>query len=96
MANIVLTDTQYRGLIAGAIQREHAAASSVFKAQSGGSFRARTASDKPTPAVARYKQLEATWAPVLQQINAMPVVQALKGVLPDPRATPVPAPKGGA
>jgi hypothetical protein len=83
--SIVLNDAQIRGLISGAVDREHSAASIVAKAKGGGALQPVKPTDKPTPSQTKYKALEALWAPVLKQVYAMPAAQVLKGVLPDPQ-----------
>jgi hypothetical protein len=83
--DIALTPAHITGLISAAVQREHAAASTISVASHGEVYRPINANDKPTPAAARFKALEALWNPVLQQVYASPAGQALKGTLPDPQ-----------
>ena len=98
--NLVLNDTHIRGLISGAVEREHAVAKAIFKATNGGSFRQVRPTDTPTRSRTGLKRLETLWQPILSQVYAMPAAQALKGVLPDPQIgkmrIEVPAKSGGA
>jgi hypothetical protein len=82
---IELNDAQIRGLITAAVVREHQISSIVAIASHGGVYRSVKASDKPTPAAAKYKNLEALWSPALKEIYASPAAAALKGVIEDPR-----------
>lgn len=82
---VVLNDTQIRGLIIGAVDREHKASTTVAIASHGETYRQVQPTDKPTPSAAAYTALATLWNPVLTQIYAMPAAQALKGVVPDPQ-----------
>ncbi len=85
MPVIVLEDGHIRGLISGAVEREHAVAKAVYKVSSGGAVGQFRPADKLTPSRAALKNLEALWQPVLAQVYAMPAAVALKGVLVDPQ-----------
>jgi hypothetical protein len=58
------------GYITAAIQRERQMRSFCARASRGGQYRQITPNDKPTPAAAKFKALEALWNPVLDQIYA--------------------------
>jgi hypothetical protein len=83
--NVNLNDAHVRGLITAAVQREHVAASTVFMASHGEVYRRIKPTDKPTPVAARYKAMETSWGPVLQEVYATPAGKQLGGVLKDPR-----------
>jgi hypothetical protein len=82
---IALNDAQIRGLITAAALREHDVASTVAVASHGGVYRSVKATDKPTPAAAKYKALETLWSPVLKTVYTSPAAAGLRGVLEDPR-----------
>lgn len=74
-----LTDAHV-GLLTGAIQEERLARSITASASHGAAYRPIRSTDKPTPAAAKFTQLEDRWNPVLAKVYAeRPIVTPGRG-----------------
>jgi hypothetical protein len=90
---------QHKAAIAGVMAMEHAQRGITAQAHFGGGFRALTANDKATPAIASYNQLEALWNPIIQPLfapaAAAPTGQAAPRTVPALPNKPVILPAPG-
>ncbi len=89
---INLTD-QHKALMTGAIQELRQKRATIARAGFGGGIRPIQATDKPTPAAAKFTQLQELWNPILEQVYAPAGAVTPQRAFGQPLASPVPSNK---